>query len=105
LLNEGTQTYTNKNLRDTMLNFVIGGRDTTTVTLSWFVYIICSHPDVADKIHEELCAFEKEREKEEEEANFNHYVGISFLEDTLSNFSHRVEKFSEHLAYESLLKL
>ncbi|KAH8952949.1 hypothetical protein BDL97_09G111900 [Sphagnum fallax] len=105
LLNEGTQTYTNKNLRDTMLNFVIGGRDTTAVTLSWFVYMICSHPDVADKIHEELCAFEKEREKEEEEANFNHYVGISFLEDTLSNFSHRVEKFSEHLAYESLLKL
>ncbi|CAK9237866.1 unnamed protein product [Sphagnum troendelagicum] len=64
LLNEeGTQTYTDKNLRDTMLNFVIAGRDTTAVTLSWFVYMICSHPDVADKIHEELCAFEKEREK------------------------------------------
>jgi len=40
--------------------------------------MICSHPDVADKIHEELCAFEKEREKEEE-ANFNHSVGVVFL--------------------------
>jgi cytochrome P450 len=105
LLNEeGTETYTDKNLRDTMLNFVIAGRDTTAVTLSWFVYMICSHPDVADKIHEELCTFEKEREKEEE-ANFNHSVGISFPEDTLSNFSHRVAKFSQHLTYESLLKL
>jgi cytochrome P450 len=105
LLNEeGTETYTDKNLRDTMLNFVIAGRDTTAVTLSWFVYMICSHPDVADKIHEELCAFEKEREKEEQ-ANFNHSVGISFPEDTLSNFSHRVAKFSQHLIYESLLKL
>jgi len=88
-----------------MLNFVIVGHDTTAMTLSWFVYMICSHPNVVDKIHEELCAFEKEREKEEEEANFNHYVGISFLEDTLSNFSHRVENFSKHLAYEFLLKL
>jgi len=105
LLNEGTQTYTDKNLRDTMLNFVIVGRDTTAVTLSWFVYMICFHPNVVNKIHEELCAFEKERKTEEEEANFNHYVGISFLEDTLSNFSHRVEKFSKHLAYESLLKM
>ncbi|CAM6059923.1 unnamed protein product [Sphagnum tenellum] len=105
LLNEeGTETYTDKNLRDTMLNFVIAGRDTTAVTLSWFVYMICSHPDVADKIHEELCAFEKEREKEEQ-ANFNHSVGISLSEDTLSNFSHRVAKFSQHLTYESLLKL
>lgn len=105
LLNEeGTETYTDKNLRDTMLNFVIAGRDTTAVTLSWFVYMICSHPDVADKIHEELCAFEKEREKEEE-ANFNHSVGISFPKDPLSNFRHRVAKFSQHLTYESLLKL
>jgi cytochrome P450 len=89
LLNEeGTETYTNKNLHDTMLNFVIAGRDTTAVTLSSFVDMICSHPDVADKIHEELWAFEKEREKEEE-ANFNHSVGISSPEDTLSNFSHR----------------
>ncbi len=102
---EGTQTYTDKNLRDTMLNFVIASHDTTVVTLSWFVYMICFHPDVVDKIHEELYAFEKEREKEEEEANFNQYVGISFPKNTLSNFSHRVEKFSEHLAYESLLKL
>jgi cytochrome P450 len=88
-----------------MLIFVIVGRDTTAVTLYWFVYMFCSHPDVADKIHEKFCAFEKEREKEKQQANFNHYVGISFPEDTFSNFSHRVAKFSQHLTYESLLKL
>jgi cytochrome P450 len=34
---EGAEMFTDKNLRDTMLNFVIAGRDTTAVTLSWLV--------------------------------------------------------------------
>jgi cytochrome P450 len=38
LLNEeGVEMFAAKNLRDTMLNFVIAGRDTTAVTLSWLV--------------------------------------------------------------------
>jgi cytochrome P450 len=46
-----------------MLNFVIASRDTTVVTLSWFVYMICFHPDVVDKIHEKLCALKKRGKK------------------------------------------
>lgn len=30
------------------------GRDTTAATLSWFVYLLSLHPEVADKICEEL---------------------------------------------------
>lgn len=51
--NEGA-AYTNKALRDMILNFIIAGRDTTAVTLSWFFYMMTCHPEVADKIVEEL---------------------------------------------------
>jgi cytochrome P450 len=46
--------YTNKALRDMILNFIIAGRDTTAVTLSWFFYMMICHPEVAHKIVEEL---------------------------------------------------
>ncbi|CAN1236634.1 Cytochrome P450 704C1 [Linum grandiflorum] len=41
-------------LRDIILNFVIAGKDTTAATLSWFVYMMCKHPDVQDKVCEEI---------------------------------------------------
>ncbi|KAF8718292.1 hypothetical protein HU200_025748 [Digitaria exilis] len=59
-----------KSLRDVVLNFVIAGRDTTATTLSWFTYMAMSHPDVAEKLRRELCAFEAERAREEGVALF-----------------------------------
>ncbi|CAN1236639.1 Cytochrome P450 704C1 [Linum grandiflorum] len=41
-------------LRDIILNFVIAGKDTTAATLSWFIYMMCKHPDVQDKVCEEI---------------------------------------------------
>ena len=46
--------YTDTALRDMILNFIIAGRDTTAATLSWFFYMMTCHPDVGDKIVEEL---------------------------------------------------
>jgi hypothetical protein len=37
-----------------ILNFIIAGRDTTAATLSWFFYMMTCHPEVGDKIVEEL---------------------------------------------------
>ncbi|KAI5081953.1 hypothetical protein GOP47_0001696 [Adiantum capillus-veneris] len=48
-----------KSLRDIVLNFVIAGRDTTAVTLSWFTFLLTQHPHVADLIYNELCLFEQ----------------------------------------------
>ncbi|KAI5071571.1 hypothetical protein GOP47_0013822 [Adiantum capillus-veneris] len=45
--------YSDVELRDSILNFMIAGRDTTAVALSWFLYCICEHPHVADKIYKE----------------------------------------------------
>ncbi|KAJ8437989.1 hypothetical protein Cgig2_033722 [Carnegiea gigantea] len=43
-----------KFLRDTFLNFLAAGRDTTSVALSWFFYLLTRNPHVLSKIKEEL---------------------------------------------------
>ncbi|MED6206305.1 hypothetical protein PIB30_025509 [Stylosanthes scabra] len=43
-----------KYLRDIILNFIIAGRDTTATTLSWFLFLLCKHPHVQEKIAHEV---------------------------------------------------
>ncbi|KAG8363382.1 hypothetical protein BUALT_Bualt19G0016600 [Buddleja alternifolia] len=43
-----------KYLRDIILNFIIAGKDTTATTLSWFVYMLCKHPHVQEKVAKEI---------------------------------------------------
>lgn len=45
-----------KFLRDTVLNLMIAGRDTTSSTLTWLMWLVSTHPDVEEKIREELSA-------------------------------------------------
>lgn len=81
-----------------MLNFVLAGRDTTAVTLSWFVYMMILHPEVAQKIHEELQhAYDEHGEVNQEEAEVS-----SFNEQ---KFHSRLLTFSNRLTYDSLMNL
>lgn len=48
-------------LRDIVLNFVIAGRDTTAVTLSWFLYSIVEKPEIAQRLYEELSEFQTKK--------------------------------------------
>ncbi|KAI4303475.1 hypothetical protein MLD38_039098 [Melastoma candidum] len=41
-------------LRDIILNFIIAGKDTTATALSWFIYMVCKHPGVQEKVVQEL---------------------------------------------------
>ncbi|KAG8373296.1 hypothetical protein BUALT_Bualt11G0009200 [Buddleja alternifolia] len=43
-----------KFLRDTILNFMIAGRDTTSSALTWFMWLVSTHPEVEKKIRDEL---------------------------------------------------
>ncbi|KAF7137910.1 hypothetical protein RHSIM_Rhsim07G0024300 [Rhododendron simsii] len=43
-----------KYLRDIILNFIIAGKDTTAATLSWFIYMMCKHPDIQEKVAQEI---------------------------------------------------
>lgn len=91
--------FTNKSLRDVVLNFVIAGRDTTAATLSWAIYMVMTHSHVAHKLYSELKNFEEERAKEE---------NISLLQyqpTDLQSFERRVMQFSQILNYDSLARL
>ncbi|KAH6810363.1 hypothetical protein C2S51_024125 [Perilla frutescens var. frutescens] len=41
-------------LRDTVLNFMIAGRDTTSSALTWFTWLVSTHPRVESKLRDEL---------------------------------------------------
>ncbi|KAI7979668.1 Alkane hydroxylase MAH1 [Camellia lanceoleosa] len=43
-----------KFLRDTILNLMLAGRDTTSSALTWFIWLVSQHPTVEEKIREEL---------------------------------------------------
>ncbi|RVW55152.1 Alkane hydroxylase MAH1 [Vitis vinifera] len=44
----------NKFLRDTIVNFLLAGRDTTSAALTWFFWLVSKNPLVEAKIREEL---------------------------------------------------
>lgn len=90
---------TEKSLRDIVLNFVIAGRDTTATTLSWGIYMIMTHEDVAEKLYLELKSIEEERANEEKVELID-----CDIEDPVS-FNKRVSQFADLLTYDSLSKL
>ena len=49
-----TDEFETTYLRDIILNFVIAGKDTTAATLSWFIYVLCKHPVVQEKVAQEV---------------------------------------------------
>ncbi|KAF5802723.1 putative cytochrome P450 [Helianthus annuus] len=46
--------YSPEFLRDIVISFILAGRDTTSSALTWFFWILSSHPEVKLKILEEL---------------------------------------------------
>eukprot|EP01018_Ginkgo_biloba_P037645 Gb_34127 [translate_table: standard] len=86
---ENPETYTDKKLRDAILNFVIAGRDTTAVTLSWFFWLLSENPKAEDKIVQEL----EEVKRSQFSIDINHSDESCF------------EKYSELLTYDSLSKM
>lgn len=82
-------------LRDMVLNFVIAGRDTTAVTLSWFIYMMCMHPDVADEIYHELCQLQQSTSTN----------SASPHEDHQNFFEEEMTRFAQKLTFETVSKL
>ncbi|GKD91174.1 alkane hydroxylase MAH1-like protein [Tanacetum coccineum] len=46
--------HDDKYLHDTILNLMIAGRDTTSSSLTWFLCLIVTHPEVEKKIGDEI---------------------------------------------------
>ncbi|XP_077241936.1 cytochrome P450 86A8-like [Tasmannia lanceolata] len=49
------ESYSDKFLQQVALNFILAGRDTSSVALSWFFWLVSNDPTVEDKIVREIC--------------------------------------------------
>jgi cytochrome P450 len=63
VLNEAyaNKTITYKDYRDTIMNFLFAGFETTAAALCWSLYCFAKNPDEQEKIHQELDANKVER--------------------------------------------
>ncbi|KAI8144404.1 cytochrome P450 [Fennellomyces sp. T-0311] len=52
--NESNEPLNRKELRDTVLNFIIAGRDTTAQTLSWTFHRLLQHPSIESRLVAEV---------------------------------------------------
>ncbi|KAG1355232.1 cytochrome P450 86B1 [Cocos nucifera] len=55
------KAFSDKFLRDVCVNFILAGRDTSSVALAWFFWLLNRHPEVEDKILEEIRRIVEER--------------------------------------------
>lgn len=70
LKDEKGKPYSDKFLRDICVNFILAGRDTSSVALSWFFWLLYRNPHVEDKILAEICQILNEREDENDNQEF-----------------------------------
>ncbi|XP_058076082.1 cytochrome P450 86A8-like [Magnolia sinica] len=49
------ESYSDSFLQHVSLNFILAGRDTSSVALSWFFWLVSLHPTVEAKIVHEIC--------------------------------------------------
>ncbi|EEF50544.1 cytochrome P450, putative [Ricinus communis] len=49
------ESYSDTFLQHVALNFILAGRDTSSVALSWFFWLIIQNPSVEEKILDEIC--------------------------------------------------
>ncbi|XVF66997.1 hypothetical protein PTKIN_Ptkin10aG0084900 [Pterospermum kingtungense] len=63
LKDEQGKPFSDKFLRDICVNFILAGRDTSSVALSWFFWLLEKNPTVEEKILAEICKIISEREE------------------------------------------
>ncbi|KAH0698595.1 hypothetical protein KY284_012810 [Solanum tuberosum] len=62
LRDEEGKPFSDKFLRDICVNFILAGRDTSSVALSWFFWLLDRNPEVEQRILVEICKILNERE-------------------------------------------
>ncbi|GKD09424.1 cytochrome P450 86B1-like protein [Tanacetum coccineum] len=66
---EQGKPFSDKFLRDICVNFILAGRDTSSVALSWFFWLLDRNPTVEEKILREICQIVKNREDDDEKGD------------------------------------
>lgn len=84
------ESYSDTFLQNVALNFILAGRDTSSVALSWFFWLVSQNPRVEEKILTEICTvLMKTRGKEtstwtEEPLGFEEVDQLIYLKAALS---------------------
>ncbi|KAM3316405.1 hypothetical protein ACQJBY_034484 [Aegilops geniculata] len=63
ICNGDASEYSDEFLRDTTVNLLLAGRDTTGAALSWFFYLLSKNPRVEQKILDELAPIASRKKK------------------------------------------
>lgn len=61
LKDENGEPYSENFLKDICVNFILAGRDTSSVALSWFFWLIDRNPEVEERILAEICRILEKR--------------------------------------------
>ncbi|CAI5525690.1 unnamed protein product [Closterium sp. Naga37s-1] len=69
---DGGQLYSERFLRDACTNFILAGRDTSSVLLTWFFWLLSWHPHVESKIVEEARSIIAGRDAGDERETFTY---------------------------------
>lgn len=96
LKDENGQPFSDKFLKDICVNFILAGRDTSSVALSWFFWLLDQNPDVEEKILVELCRILSQRNgdvKEEESSE----SGVVFRPEEIKKMEYLQAAISETL--------
>ncbi|PKU81251.1 cytochrome P450 94B1-like [Dendrobium catenatum] len=67
-------------IRDMVISFLMAGRDTTSSALTWFFWLVSTHPDVEEKIINEI---NNKLIRSEEEMSYESLKKLSYLEASL----------------------
>ncbi|GJX33043.1 cytochrome P450 86B1-like protein [Tanacetum coccineum] len=85
--------FTDKLLQDFCISFILAGRDTSSVGLSWFFWLITKHPSVETRILDEIYDILRQRENLKKENLEN----LTFTEEELKKMVYLQAAISESL--------
>ncbi|KAI3453267.1 hypothetical protein Pfo_009930 [Paulownia fortunei] len=74
LKDEEGKPFSDKFLRDICVNFILAGRDTSSVALSWFFWLLNGNPVVEERILEEICGIVSDREEAKGGGNGDDFI-------------------------------
>nr|XP_043628820.1 cytochrome P450 704C1-like [Erigeron canadensis] len=58
-----------KYLRDIILNYVLAGKDPIAIAMVWFIYMLCKHPEIQEKVARDIKTAAVNMDEEEEITN------------------------------------
>ncbi|KAL3693664.1 hypothetical protein R1sor_007315 [Riccia sorocarpa] len=92
-------------LRHIVMNFMLGTRDATATTLTWFIYMMSKNPTMAHKLYEELLDFHTRRRSPRDSPLTQVWSGDWDLEAFTFVMNARLRDYARLLTSESLHEL